>query len=255
MLAELCAIAAFAPSIRADRRAPGSKLCATPSSKSVNRLSGPLRLPTAASSRGFAWKRTDAPSKPPARLLQRQPRADDLRRLFARARQDLGERHDPALRAGDAGVKTHDRAHRDGSRTHAHANSFCRPCRPDYNEIEREGLREAGLRDVQDVARIALSGRGNQWMTSATGTSTRTRDRQDHRLSGLRAAAACDAGGRACTVLAPGLLVARAGLRHDQRRDAGGAECQQRDDDCEGEPPHRSSVTPGHSWRIANPVE
>ena len=66
------------------------------------------------------------PEQPPASFLQRQPRADNLRCLFARSCQHLGERQDPSLGGRDTGVNTHRRPHRDGSRTHAHANSFYR---------------------------------------------------------------------------------------------------------------------------------
>jgi hypothetical protein len=40
----------------------------------------------------------------PAGLLHRKPRADDLRCLFARPREHLRQRHDPALSRGDTSV-------------------------------------------------------------------------------------------------------------------------------------------------------
>ena len=173
-------------------------------------------------------------SQSPACFLQRQPRADDLRRLFARSRQHLGKRHDSALRSGYAGVKTHHGAHRHGSRTRAHANSFCRhvSARAKTRSKERDyATRSLGY--VQDVARTRFRDARNQRTDVGDRGFERTRHGQDRRFSGLRAAATRHAGWRTRAVILARLLVTRAGLCNDQGVGAGGAERQQRDDDCE----------------------
>ena len=128
-----------APAIRADLRAPGSNAWPRPSSKSVNRVSGPSRLPTAASIVWVGLEANGGASEPPLCLSEGQPRADDLRCLCARSRQHFGQCHDPALRSGDAGVKTHHGAHRHGSRTRAHANPSADTCRPQLKRDRRRG--------------------------------------------------------------------------------------------------------------------
>ena len=73
------------------------------------------------------------------------------------------------------------------------------------------------------------------------------RSRRDHDCNGfdrLRAAATCHAGWRTPAVILTRLRVTRAGLRNDQGVGTRGAERQQRDDDGEGELPHkRQSIT------------
>ena len=79
-------------------------------------------------------------------------------------------------------------------------------------------------------------------LTSATGASSELVIGHGRGLSSLRAATAGDARRRARAVFLARLFVASAGLGNDQRVDARGAERQQGDDDCEGEPPHAASV-------------
>lgn len=91
---------------------------------------------------------------------------------------------------------------------------------------------------MQDVARIRFRDARNQRTDVGYRGLERTPHRQDHRFSGLRAAATRHAGWRTRTVILTRLLVTRAGLCNDQGIDAGGAERQQRDDEGESEPPH-----------------
>lgn len=89
-----------------------------------------------------------------ASLLQREPCAHNLRRLLARSRQDVGQSHGSALCGGTVRADANERAHRDGPRTHAHADSFADNVGPAHNEIEEKELREAEFGYVQDVARL-----------------------------------------------------------------------------------------------------
>src|SRR5690606_27105221 len=108
-------------------------------------------------------------------------------------------------------------------------------------------LRESGLGDVQDVERIGAGdarkdsddvGNRNVWRTAY-------RDGNGH--CSLCTAAARDASRRATTVVLTltGELVAGAWLSRDQGGQTRCAQCEQRDDDGEGEPPHAVIVPSG----------
>jgi hypothetical protein len=105
-----------------------------------------------------------------------------------------------------------------------------------------KGLRDANLRYVKDVA----GSRARKIAQNVRHVGDRiVRSRGDYDCYGfdrLRAAATGHAGWRTGTVILTRLLVTRAGLCNDQGVGAGGAERQQRHDDCEGEPPHEASV-------------
>ena len=95
---------------------------------------------------------------------------------------------------------------------------------------------------MQDVARIRFRDARNQRTDVGYGGFERTSHGQDRGFSRLRAAATRHAGWRTRTVILTRLLVTHAGLCNDQGEGARGADSQQRHDDCEGEPPHCSSV-------------
>ena len=110
---------------------------------------------------------------------------------------------------------------------------------------------------MQDVARTRFRDARNKRTVVGYRGFERTPDGQDCRFGGLRAAATRHAGWRTRAVILTRLLVTRAGLCNDQGVGAGGTEGQQRDDDGESEPPHRSSVafTGGTDGREAHGLE
>lgn len=98
---------------------------------------------------------------------------------------------------------------------------------------------QAGLRNVQDVARVR-SGKTRQKCAYVTDSNVRGRgDNDQDWLCSSGAAPACHAGGRARAVVAAGQLVAGTRLVNDEAGHARGAERQQSDDDGKGEPPHQ----------------
>jgi hypothetical protein len=102
-----------------------------------------------------------------------------------------------------------------------------------------EGLREARLRDVQDVARSRLQGARNDWSDLGHGTLDGRGGHQNRRFNGLSAAPARHARRRARAAVMAGLLVTGAWFDDDQRGDAGSAERQQGNKHGEEDPAHR----------------
>ncbi len=97
---------------------------------------------------------------------------------------------------------------------------------------------EAGLRNVQDVARVRC-GENRQECEYVSDRNVRGRGDDDQdRLCSSRTTPACHACGRAGAVVVAGQLVAGTGLVNDEAGHARGAEREQTDDDGEGEPPH-----------------
>lgn len=93
---------------------------------------------------------------------------------------------------------------------------------------------------MQDVARTRFRDARNQRTDAGHNGFQQTDHEQDHRLSGLRAATTRHAGRRTLAIILSRLLETRAGLSNDQSVSAGGAEGQQRNDDGEHAPAHRS---------------
>ena len=100
-------MAALAPAMRADRAGTWFEALAEAQLEVGESGVGSVAIADRGVDLWVGLEANGRASQPPARFLQRQPRADDLRRLLARSRQHLGERHDSALRGGHAGVKTH----------------------------------------------------------------------------------------------------------------------------------------------------